>query len=366
MSKGLALPLLLAQKEVFKNASPADKLSPMGTMAYMLAQSTPSVVSQAIDAKNGYIRDVNVRYRKRAAAGTSVTADDCSIQTEPAWFNQTLPTLLKRFKGVWFDFPTIKQFTADALATQNAGTPATPLMMEVIDTIRTQLNGLLLDINTDLLTALTFGKNVSTGLNTVKTVNFPLNTTNLALASGMTDIMNDAMLNEANIRDCSVIGSGIVNMYYLQQAAKGNDQSGLTTNQLAMPKMFFDPAAATVLGANQFALVEQDALQFINVCYNRAAAISGRLGNSEFGTIKFPVADSMGNSLRELEFDWQVKEEDCPGDRVIAGNSVARGRGYTFILGCHYAPLQIPSTAYETTDRMTQVNGVWRYVATNA
>jgi len=363
-SKGIALAVLKAQKEIFSSAAPMTKITPMGTLAYLLANSRPSVLSQTVDNKSGYIRDVNIRYRKRAAAGESVTDDDCSLQTEPAFFTQTIPSLSKRFKGIWFDMPTIKTFTEDALAGNSTTT-----MVEVMDAIMNEINGLLLDINTDVVTALTFGKNVVTGANTATTVNFTQNAANNVLTSGMTKIMADIMANEVTVQNCDIIGSGLINNYMLQQMAKGVDAGGVNSAGLALPGFWYDPQFATTVGANQFAVVEKNALQFVNVCYNRAGKISGRFGTSEFGTISFPITDATGNSLGNLEFDIQFKEEDCPGDKIIGdpqGSPVAKGRGMSVIIGCHFALAQIPATAYLSTDRMYQVNGVWRYTATNS
>lgn len=365
-SKGLRLPILLAQKEVYREASPAYKISPMGTLGYALNQATPSVISQTIDNKDGYIKDAKIRFKKRAAPGTSVTADDCSLQTEPAYYEQTIPALLKRYKGVWFDMPTIKAFTEDALKPRQMGTPATQVMQEVMDEIMVQINGLMMDINADVIGAIAFGANVGNGgLLTSKSVNFPQNLASMVLASGMNEVTNDAMLNEIDVRKASIIGSGVVNLYYLSMMQKFTENASANPGMLPLPKFFFDPAAATAWGANQFALLEQDAVQFVNICQNRAGNISGAWGNSEFGTITFPVADPQGNSFRTLEFDWQAKEVDCPANQVIGGNSVARGRGLSFTIGCNYGVVQLPTNAYEAADRLTGVRGVTRYTGAN-
>lgn len=367
MGKGIALAVLKAQREVFASATPSLKISPSGMLAYCLSQgSTNRILSSTVDNKSGYIRDVKVRYRKRAAAGESVTTDDCSVQGESAFYEQSIPSLSKRYKGLWFDMPTIKQFEADALASTGAGKP-TIVMMEVMEAIMNEINGLLQDINADLVSALVTGKNLSTGLTTAKTVNFTQNTANLVLASGMTEIMGDALLHEVQPGNLDLIGAGIIAKYMLQQGAKGIDQTGLDTSRLALPGFYYDPAFTSLLAANNFVAVEKNALQFINICYNRANAISGGFGTSEFDTITFPVVDSMGNSLANLEFDIQMKEFDCPSDVTIGDEDpAAKGRGMKVIIGCNFALAQIPATAYKAADRMYQVNGVWKYVATNA
>lgn len=366
-SNGLALALLKSQIECFKTAAPQYKISPVGGLGYALEQASPSIVSQAIDDGSGYIRDVNIRYLVRGAAGSSTTVDDCSLQTEAAYLTQTMPSLMKRYMGIWFDIKTIQQFTADALAPRQVGTPPTKVMEEVVSVIRSKINGLLQDINIDLLGSVVFGKNVSTASNATKSVNFPQAASTFLLNTAMNEVSYDIRNNEAKFEECSIIGSGNIVKAYQALGANGVAANGLNQSQLIWPKLYFDPYAATAFGANQFAVVEKNAIQFLNVSYNRLNSISGRFGNSTFGTITFPIQDSEGNILRTLEFDWQAIEVDCPTDQTIDeyGFAMPKGRGIKFIIGCHYAFLQLPSTAYSTSDRLTQVNGVWRFTGTN-
>lgn len=385
-SKGLALPILLAQRAAFANAAPQFKLTPAGWLDYLLSQSKPNILNDTIDDKSGYIRDVKIRFKKRIAPGLSSTEDDCSIQAVSPYYEQTIGSTLFRHIAIWFDWNTIEKFTEDALAMQAKGTPATQLMTEVIDSMATALNGLIGDINNDCLglQSAAFGKNLVSGNNLVRTVNFPLSTTTNPLASGMTQVMSDAMMNEIQLRNASVIGSGLINSVYLQNVAKGIDQSGLDTTKLTMPKFYFDPYAQAAWGANQFAVAEQDAVQFINICRFRGPKTK-RWGTSEFGTIQWPIMDSLGggDGLRKMEFDFQAKEVDCPQTGVIIGSSNAyvygegepygansnvidTGRGLQFDLMCSFATVNIPDTAYNPADRLNGVNGTLRYVATNA
>lgn len=377
MSKGIALAILLAQKEVFRNAAPQFKLTPAGILDFSLSQNKPKILSANMDDKSGYIRDLKIRSKRRFATGMSATADDCSIQSTSPYYEQDMPSLLFRKVSLWFDWNTIETFTKDALATQTLGTPATAIMTEVIDSMQAALNGLIGDINTDLLTqqASAFGKNVATGNNAVSNINFALNSTNNALNSGMPEIMSQAMLNEVQLNGSSIIGSGFINNYYLQQAAKGIAQNGVDTSRFTMPTFFYDPYATAAWGANQFGLFEKDSVQFLNICKFRGVK-AGRWGNSQFGVVSWPVMDSLGGGagLRELEFDFQAKELDCPQEGVVlsndqaygGANTIDTGRGMQFDLMCHYNSVHVPATAYMTGDRLYQVNGTFRYAATNS
>jgi len=369
MGKGLANALLIASREAFRGATPITKVTTPGFLQYLLENNKPAIISMAKDDGSGYLRDVKIRYRTRGVPGKTTTADDCSIQVRPAYKEVVVPSTSYRALGLTFDNEEIQKFEADAMAQLSAGTPVmTGIMKDIYEAIIEQSNGMFADIDSDLLAlqAANFGKNISTGLNTAKTVNFPLNTTNNPLASGMTDVTADAMLNEIRLSGASIVGSGLINNYYLQQSAKGIDQSGLNTAQLALPKFYFDPYSQTSWSANNFGLFERDAVQFVNTCRFRGAK-SGQLGSDFFMTLKLPIVDSLGQgSLGAFEFDVQLTYRTCPGEIVIAGaDPVAIGRGWNIILSCSYQTVNIPSDSYEATDRLNAVNGTFRYLATN-
>lgn len=374
MGKGLANALLIASREAFRGAVPIDKVTTPGYIQYLLGNNKPDVISVGKDDGSGYIRDVKIRYRNRGIPGQSVTTDDCSVQVRPAYLEYVVPATSYRALGLVFEDDQIAKFEKDALAQVSAGNPTmTGIMKDVYEAIIEQSNGLFADINNDLLAVqiANMGKNVATGLNTAKTINFPLNSTNNPLASGMTDVMSDAMLNEIKLFGATIVGSGLINNYYLQQQAKSMDQSGLNTNQLALPKFYYDPYAQAAFGANKFALMEKDAVQFVNVCRFRGPK-SGQRGSDFFMTLRLPIVDSLGQgNMSSFEFDVQLTYRTCPGEIQVGaagdGNPpVQLGRGWNIILSAAYQTVFIPSDSYAAGDRLNGVNGTLLYTATNA
>jgi hypothetical protein len=369
MGKGLALPLLLASKEAFKGATPLGKITPPGFLQALLGQTKPNVISTSKDDGSGYLRDVKIRYRKRVPAGQTSTTDDCSIQAKPAYVDITVPSTLFRKYSIFLEDADVASFEKDALALQTIGTPASGIVKEMMEAIMEAANGVLADINTDLLAlqVATFGKNVVSGSNAARTINFPLSTATNPLNEGMTMVMSDAMLNEVRLDGPFIVGSGLVNNYYLNQAAtKGTNDAGLFTPNLALPKFYFDPYASASWGANQFGLFEKDSIQFLNICRFRGPK-AGMRGASEFGTIILPLSDSLGNAIGSLEFDWQKRIIDCPTEVTIgAGDPQTVGRGTVIDLMCSYNMLNIPGDSYAADDRLFGNNGTFRYTATNA
>jgi hypothetical protein len=317
---------------------------------------------------------VKIRYRQRGITGQTTTEDDCSIQIKPAYLTQDIPATQFRALGITFENDEIATFEKDAMAMQSQGGSMTPLMKEIWETITEQLNGFFGDINNDLLAvqAANFGKNIITGSNAARTVNLPLSTSTNPLNEGMTLVMADAMANEMKMAGASVVGSGLINNYYLQQPAKGNAQNGLDTSRLALPNFYYDPYAQAGWGANQFGLFEKDAVQFINIARFRGAK-AGLLGGDYFFTLRFPITDSLGlANLGDFEFDVQLTYRTCPGEVQIGtfdadtNPPVQLGRGWNVIIMSSYASVNIPSDAYNASDRLTGNNGTYRYTATNA
>lgn len=370
MGKGLANALLIASREAFRGATPITKVTTPGFLQYLLENNKPNIISMAKDDGTGYLRDVKIRYRTRGVPGKTTTTDDCSVQVRPAYLETLVPATSYRALGLTFEDDEIAKFESDALAQMSIGNPQmTGIMKDIYEAIIEQANGLFADIDIDCLAfqAASFGKNVSTGLNTAKTVNFPLSTVTNPLTTGMTDVMADGMANEMRQAGVSIVGAGLINNYYLQQPAKSADQSGLNTAQLSLPKFYYDPYSQTSWAANQFGLFERDAVQFVNTCRFRGAK-SGEKGSDFFMTLKLPIVDSLGQgSLGAFEFDVQLTYRTCPGEIVINGAApVQIGRGWNVILSCSYQTVNIPADSYDATDRLFGVNGTFRYAATNA
>ncbi|MEX6689223.1 hypothetical protein QTN47_17065 [Danxiaibacter flavus] len=369
MGKGLAQPLLLATKQAFSGASPLSKITPPGFLQALLAQTKPNIISTSKDDGSGYLRDVKIRYRKRVPPGKTTTTDDCSIQAKPAYSEVIVPSTMFRKYALFFEDDEISRFEHDALALVKPGTAATTVVNELMEAVIEAANGVLADINADLLSlqAANWGKNAVTGSNAAKTINFVLNSTTNPLNQGMTEVMSDVMLNEFKMPGLFAVGSGLINNYYLQQSGKSADQAGVNTNGLMLPKLYVDPYAVTSWGANKFGLFEANSVQFINICRFRGPK-AGQRGADEFGTMFLPLSDSWGNPIGALEFDWQKRIITCPTEVTIGGAEAPTtvGRGVVLDLMCSYTSLNIPADSYEATDRLFGNNGTLLYTATNA
>jgi hypothetical protein len=377
MANGFLPGLLLTSKQVFQGANPSTKITPPGYLKMLLANGVPNIVSSTIDDGSGHIRDVKIKYRPRTTPGHSGTVDDCSIQASPVYKEMSIPALSFRKVGIFIDYATIAQYEKEASTTVMVGRPAPPqgILMETYNAIVESANGLFGDIDNDLLTiqAAAFGKNVTNGLNTAKTVNFPLSTATNPLTQGMTMLMTDVMDNEIKPTDYVIVGNGLINNVYMQQ--QFNTQNTKDQNYPSItPTFYWDPYTTAKFGANQFGVFEKNAVQLVNI--NK---FNGFIGGDKMSTFLFtlqlPVVDSSGSTLlQSFKFDAQLRHIDCPTEVQIGGAVdgegdpvlTSVGRGWVLDLMANYTQINIASDAYDTDDRLTANNGTLRYTATNS
>lgn len=369
MANGFVTGLMLTQKQVFSGIAPSQKITPLGYLQMLLGNTTPNIVSSTIDNGTGHLRDVRVKYRTRAVGGRSVTTDDCSIQATPAWKEADIPALNFRKIGLFMEYDEIRKYEEEASQTVRLGRPAPPqgILMEMYNRLIENATSLLMDVDDDLLTAqaAAFGKNVTTGLNTAKTVNFPLSTASNPLTQGMTMLTSDVMQNEIRPGNFFIVGDGLINNVYIQTAY--NTQNTKDQNYPSVfPRFYWDPRTTSKFGANQFGVFEKNAVQLVNI--NKFNGFVGGDKMSTFlFTVELPLVDSLGNNeLSSFKFDVQLRHIDCPQEVDIGGVVTSVGRGWVIDLMANYNQFNIPTDAYDADDRLTGNNGTLRYTATNA
>ncbi len=372
---GFAPALLFHSKAVFDGITPSTKITPVGFTRMLLDNSKPNIVSSGIDDGSGHIKDVRVKYRTRLPKGKSATTDNCDIDARPAYNEVTVAASMFRKYAVMLEDDVIARYEKEASGLMNpigtALSGVTPLMTEQWEVIMETINGLMQDMNDDLVVkqVANFGKNQTTGAATAKAVNFPLSAIVNDLTSGMTSVMADARLNEMDISKSFIVGSGLIDAYYIQQnaAAISANQAGVNSNRLALPKYYNDFDCDNAWGTNEFGIFEKNAVQLIDI--NRYVGFkAGMKGGDFFGTLTVPVMDAQGN-MSSFTFDIQLTYIKCPTELVIASEgdrAIKVNRGWALIISKSFDSFNIPADAYDAADRLTGNNGTLRYVATNA
>lgn len=381
MANGFAPYLLMQLGAIFNGQVPARKITTPGYLNMLLNQGTPNVVSTAKSDSSGHVRDVKFYYRKPGKKGLSATSDSCDVQAKPARLEATIPSTLFRQRVLIFEDDQIKQYESEASGIVKPNTNGNGQIMplsadnfggmlrEVYETIIEDARGLIADINSDLLAAqaVSFGVNATTGSNAVKTVNMPLGLVN-PLESGFTQLIADARANEVDLSNCYIVGSGKIDNYMIQHllGAKSTDASGLNSTALAIAKnYFFDIEAASAWGTDQLGIFDANAVQFLEV--NRfVGAFAGVRGKSIFFNAPLPIVGSLGDSsISKINFDWQIWYNDCPQTIEIDGTPTSVGRGWIVSISKSFNQVNLPSTLYQSGDRLYGNNGTLRYKLTN-
>ena len=359
--------LMLTEAQVFQGTvNPSTKITPLGYLQMLLENGLAEVVTNTMN-NNGHTRTVTVKYIPRGVAGKSVTVDDCSIQATPDYMEFTIPSLSFRKNGTFIADDKVRLYENEASNSVMIGKPIPPMGIykEFYDTLIRKANGLLQDVNADLLTqqAASFGKNTTTGLATPKTINFPLNTNNNPLDQGMTQLETDIQDNEFLPENSVIVGSGLINGVYRQinRNTENTNRQNYPTNS---PDFKWDSKTTTIWGTNQFGVFEKGSVKFVNINKFEGAFGGDKLSSWNF-TIQLPLVDSMGNSLQAMKFDAQLWYNKCPSELEIDNITQTVGRGWILDLMVNYTQFNIPGDAYDVADRMSGVNGTLRYVATN-
>ena len=374
-TSGFARDLMLTSQAVFKGSNPETKITAPGFLQMCVDAGKTQIISSQKDQSSGLVRDIKLKYRQRSTAGNSSSSYTCDADNFRLWNEAYITQSLFRQIAINFDFDTVAKLEAEAIVKRAApGQPANtdPLdgvMAVVWDAIASEMNGMLADMDTDLLTKmnLNWGYNATNNLNTAKTVNFPLATTTNSLVAGMTGLLHDAQMNEMDINNCAIVGNGFVSNYYIQNVLKGAiglSAAGLNTASLGMPKFYQDFYTVSNWGANEFGLIDTQALQFLDLNVNQGFKAT-ELGTSVYFMMPMMLTTSAGTTF-QMNFDVQIKTVDCP--TVIDNrysDPITVGPGYIVYIRKPFDIFVQPGNTYGATDRLAGNNGTLKYIATN-
>lgn len=366
MANGFAPYILQHIKEIAKGATPQNKIELPGFTQSLITAHSKGVIKN--DTGFGQYRTVQVKKKQRYTAADTSTEASCDVTNVQGYTEDTVSVANYRQLAVHIEDEVIAGY--EAYANNPTGLIGASVSPEFIDEMMLAANGLLSAVNADLVTlaAAAIGKNRRTGLTTASTINIGKDQNVLSLTDGLTQIMSDMRLNNMSGKPI-IVGSGLFNNFMLQQASKQGGFNGLDTRiQAAGVDFFYDNDIASIIDDNSIIAYEKDAVQFVQYLKYRGPLKSGYKGTSWFGVAPLPVMTtnaSGGLSLVPMEFDVQLKYNDCEADFTVDGQSETLQKGWNMILSTNFGLWTIPSTSYKASDPLTGNRGSLLYNITN-
>jgi hypothetical protein len=373
MALGYCPALLLHMKYVVGENAPEHKITPSGFLKMMLekgAQAKPIGDPFNLANVNGHIKDLRLKYYTRTTPAQMQTSDSCDIDLVQAYDEITIDTTSVVKFGLHFNDETIARYCDEASRSVAMGKAPSSFMEEHLAGLMAALPGFVAKIDQTLLAGITWGTNVVTGASTATAVNFNDDSTVNLFSEGWTKVMSDYRANEGQGRP-QVVGSGLVDSAFIQSRNPAMTQYSPLNNNAAAGNMdyYYDLNAATSWGSNQFGVFMPGTFGLVQLdeYVGFRAAVNQPKGTSYFFNMPVPVEmPGSDGLLRMLNIDFQFKYLDCPTTTTVGYEEVTLERGWSLIMKKNFAPWQIPSDAYQASDRLTGNNGSLRYTATNS
>ena len=365
LGSGFAPYLLQHIKTIAGESTPQYKLDTYGFLNLLNSQSKPEILR--LDTPKGHKKTAQVRYKQRWTKDFTDTSKSCDVTNVGTRKEASVELSSTRQFALHIPDETIAKYEEDASRTVMLGNPGTGIMNELLEEIVLAASALLDGVNSDLLTtAVTkIGKNRVTGSTASKTVNFPLDTTNLPLASGLTEILSDYKRNNGSGRP-QIVGNGLFNSFAEQQSSKSADQSGFDTRVMFNGvTWYYDNETISALGANQIIVYEPNAIQIVEYLEYTGFKAGAKPGSSVFGVLALPMQS--GSEIIPVNFDFQLKYNDCATELTDAyyGTTLTLEKGYNLIISKQCGLFTIPDDAFRGTDVLNGNRGSYRYTITN-
>ncbi len=369
MANGFAPYILKDLRAIAGDATPSVKIDIHGFLKYLLTGAGSRPIQTQLLEGTGHKKEVRVKYRQRNTKAQTDTVAACDVVLTPARLETTVSVNNTRSIAWHSPHELLAQYNDEASARVNIpnSVPLTGFSAEFMEILFGGANAIMKGINDDILGLITWGKNSVAGVSTAVTLNIPKDKNIQDLTVGMIKLLSDYHMNGLTGRP-QLVGSGLMYSYMLSQPMLSQGDTFGFDSRIPTANVDFwaDQDFNTVIGANQFGVFEPGAVQLVEYLEHQGF-IGGKLANSTFGVMAFPVFDPLGNAI-PVKFDFQLKELDCPTTLtdMYTGATSTYTKGYSLMIKKDFGLFQIPADAYRHEDLQRSVNGALRYTASNA
>lgn len=368
MALGYCEAILMHMKDVTGQNTPETKITPAGFTKMLLeqgVQTTPMGDPYTLNNAEGHTKNLRLKYYKRSTTDIVSDEDNCDIDVIPAYSEMEIDAVDTAKIGIHIDNETIAKYCNEASQSVAMGGAPTAFMREHLAALMSQMPGLIAKIDQDLLAANVWGINAVTGANTATTVNFNDDNTSNLFSEGYTKLLNDYQFNEG-MDTPIIVGNGNINAAMIQAGIPDLTRYASMNNSAAAGQFnyYHDIHSASAWAANQFGVFMPGTIGLVqlNEFVGFRRMVSPLL--NQF-SLPIPIALSKEGAPVTMNFDVTLKYIDCAEDIPVGYSTVGIKRGWNLLIKKDYALWQLPTTAYQATDRLTGVNGALRYAATN-
>ena len=351
---GIVQALLINIAAIAGINDPQLKVTPTGFLQMLLEHGANADVVNRDALSRGREQAIKVRYMQRGIASEVTNIDDCSTNIVPAWEESEIERTMFSKIGIHIEDDVMRKLQNEALVKLTPGMPPSSMYLALYQTLRVKLNGLIEDINNNLLTAQStaWGVNAAYGTHNPQTLDFG---GKMNMSNGIIKLILDAQRNE--IADqVIVVGNGVVNAYQIMNSMKtGHDAEGYPRANF---RVYNDMGSISIWGVNHFGVFAKGLSAFVDFNKN-IGPFAGEKGGAVLFTIPVPM-DINNGVLSTLLLDAQLMYDMCP----IWENGVkVADRGYRLLVSKNYGLWNAPVNMFASGDRLAGFNGALHYIA---
>ncbi len=361
--------ILVGLDELLKDGTPYELFTQVGLLQslYDPMNRQPNTVVQSVVAENGHAKSVRVKHKQRATPTDTGTTKDCTSGTPKPYFEEVFTVNQYRQHTINVPEANIRKLCdassklvpveGAAFNTWEGNSYNLQLMSEIVMEVMMDFDAMRQAINNDLHTSLilNFGKYQGGA---------DINTYNMYRANNATGLQEGApVLSGFNkfkqdMRRTTmtglpiVVGEGALDLAlgaleYGCCNLNGNDFGAMAKNPGFKYYTDFSIGTDSIGDADGFAAFMPGSMQFAD--YNEYVGGFARpMGIVERGTIPDPA-------IPGLKYDMRVIPNACSGNSVV--------ESYDIIIGLHFDLWTAPTNIFQSSDRLTGVNGIFKAIA---
>ncbi|PXV61174.1 hypothetical protein CLV62_1257 [Dysgonomonas alginatilytica] len=334
---------------------PQTKISPVGFLQMLLENNIKTRIDEVKRTGTGHNHEVKLRYMKRGTKADVTDRDDCLTPLSPIWGEATINRTFFSKIGISIKDRELRDWETEASKGLSIGDPSASVSNAMYQTMLSKLQGMFQKINENLLLTQStkWGINAKTSSSAPQSVTF---SNGITIGDGVMKLIRDFQFNEM-IGTPLIVGNGSVIDYNMAQMLKvSTDLQGFGRNTTW--RAYEDLNSISAWGDNHFGVFAEGSVGFVDF-QKYAPGFSHDTGSSIKFRLPFPVMLSDG-SVIAMTFDAQLVNNPC--NVYDDDDNLLVEEGWGFILSKSYGLFTAPDDMYQSTDRLSGVNGSFHYI----